>query len=53
MLYNAENVALQSSQILTTFVLRAEISTTFVIWAENLPELGKKLTNYDMSGNCL
>ena len=29
MLYNAENVALRSSQILYTFVLRAEIATTF------------------------
>ena len=28
MLYNAENMALQSSQILYTFVLRAEIATT-------------------------
>jgi hypothetical protein len=30
MLQNAENIALQSSQILHTFVLRAEIATTFV-----------------------
>jgi hypothetical protein len=29
MLWNAENIALQSSQILYTFVLRAEIATTF------------------------
>jgi hypothetical protein len=29
MLYNAENIALQNSQILYTFVLRAEITTTF------------------------
>ena len=29
MLQNAENIALQSSQILHTFVLRAEIATTF------------------------
>ena len=28
-LQNAENIALQSSQILYTFVLRAEIATTF------------------------
>ena len=34
MLQNAENIALQSSQILYTFVLRAEIPTTF------LPHLG-------------
>ena len=30
MLQNAENIALQSSQILYTFVLRAEIPTTFL-----------------------
>jgi hypothetical protein len=29
MLQNAENIALQSSRILYTFVLRAEIATTF------------------------
>jgi hypothetical protein len=29
MLYNAENIALQNLQILYTFVLRAEIATTF------------------------
>jgi hypothetical protein len=36
MLLNAENIALQSLQILYTFVLRAEIPTTF------LPHLGRK-----------
>ena len=36
MLYNAKNIALQSLQILYTFVLRAEIPTTF------LPHLGRK-----------
>ena len=31
MLWNAENIALQSLQILYTFVLRAEIPTTFLL----------------------
>jgi hypothetical protein len=36
MLEHAENIALQSLQILYTFVLRAEIPTTFP------PHLGRK-----------